>query len=77
MHDRRRLFVMGSIFGIGLIEDVLYKKSWVMVSIPEYADLCLTVLSVQATVGTLVFTILSLLTGKMGQSVEYLKLTFY
>lgn len=68
-YDRRMLLFMGSIFGIGLIQDVLYKKSWVMVSVPNYADLCLTVLSIQATVGTLVFTILSLLTGKIGQSV--------
>lgn len=67
-HDRRWLLFMAVLFCAGVTQDALTKLDRTMLYVPTYAELCLTVLSIQAAVGTLVFTILSLLTGKMGQS---------
>ena len=67
-HDRWWLLFMTVLFCAGVTQDALTKLDRTMMYVPTYAELCLTVLSIQAAVGTLVFTILSLLTGKMGQS---------
>ena len=56
------------IFCGGIVQDGVARSRKAIFYVLAYAGVCLTVLSIQATVGTLVFTILSLLTGRMGQS---------
>ena len=69
LHDRLWWLFMTVLLCAGITQDAFTKLDRTMMYVPAYAELCLTVLSIQAAVGTLVFTILSLLTGKMGQSV--------
>ena len=52
----------------GIIMDVASKKAHPLFSITNYESICVTVISVQATISTMVFTILSFMVNKMDLS---------
>lgn len=63
--------------GIGIIFDCFAKGGYILFSVENYSSYILTIIQVQATVGTLIFAIIALISGNMSESYKGVSISDY